>query len=310
MARLALRDHKPSETDAIKVSICCITFNHAAFVKDALNGFLEQECDFRVEIVIYDDGSTDGTADIIRDYTARFPGLFRTILMEDNQFSKGLNPYFGHVFPAARGDFIAICDGDDYWSDPAKLSLQVAALEADPEVALTFGTVRGVDEAGGEVAHHGGVRHDLSQADLKAAPPINTLTTCFRNIFRGAPVVPIFVRTSTIGDLMVWAMLGKYGRARYLAELKPANYRMREAGLLAMRPRDYQTNLTMVAHMHLAAHHAEEGDIASFETSIRTMVKYFNKRGKRGMLYFDPPSSWRQRLRLWLKDANRRMRNR
>jgi len=67
MARLALRDHKPSETDAIKVSICCITFNHAAFVKDALNGFLEQECDFRVEIVIYDDGSTDGTADIIRD---------------------------------------------------------------------------------------------------------------------------------------------------------------------------------------------------------------------------------------------------
>lgn len=73
------------------VSICCITYNHAPYIRSALDGFLMQETDFAYEILIHDDASTDGTADIIREYTARYPDIIKPILREENQYSKGIS---------------------------------------------------------------------------------------------------------------------------------------------------------------------------------------------------------------------------
>ena len=292
-----LRDRSFVQDQAVKLSICCITFNHAAFIATCLDGFLDQCCDFRVEILIYDDASTDATAAIIRDYAARHPTIFRASLMTENQFSKGVNPYFGHVFPAARGEYIAICDGDDYWADPVKLARQAAVLDAEPGIALTFGPVRGIDEAGADTPYCGGATRDLTAAELKAAVPINTLTACFRNIFRDAPV-PLYVRTATIGDLMVWAMLGYHGSARFLPDLAPAFYRLRSGGLISMQGRDRQIMMTAIAQMHLAGYHLEQNDARAMEAAMVSMAALFNANGQ-GALIYQPSSAVSLRIRLF-----------
>lgn len=123
----------------IVVSICCITYNQESYIRDALDGFLNQKTDFAYEILIHDDASTDGTGDIISEYAGRYPQVIRPILQTENQYAKGLTNVSGtYNFPRAAGRYIAMCEGDDYWSDAAKLQMQVDYMEAHPECALCF----------------------------------------------------------------------------------------------------------------------------------------------------------------------------
>ncbi|WP_375570120.1 glycosyltransferase [Seohaeicola saemankumensis] len=266
-----LRDREFGEDEPVKVSICVITFNHQHYIVQCLEGFLDQVSDFRIEVLIYDDASTDGTADIIRDYAARYPTVFRTILQAENLYSKGVNPYFAYVMPKANGEYIAICDGDDYWCDPHKLETQVAVLDSEPDVALTYGPVQGISEAGDPVAYVGGIEHDLSPADLKNAPSINTMTACFRNIYRGT-TPSLFIRTATIGDVMVWSMLGYHGGGRYLTDLKPCFYRVHPNGIHSSKTHERQLWMAAIAHMHLAAFHEEQSDPSAANAAFQSTL--------------------------------------
>ena len=99
------------------VSICCLTYNHAPYIRDAIEGFLMQKTNFPVEILIHDDASTDGTADIIREYETRYPDIIKPIYQTENQYSKGVKISREYQFSRARGKYIALCEGDDYWTD-------------------------------------------------------------------------------------------------------------------------------------------------------------------------------------------------
>ena len=118
------------------VSICCLTYNHAAYIRECLDGFLMQRTDFPVEIIVHDDASTDGTQDILREYQARYPDRFHLILQTENQYSKGVNVAIQYIFPRVRGKYIAFCEGDDYWTAPDKLQRQVDFLEAHPDHSM------------------------------------------------------------------------------------------------------------------------------------------------------------------------------
>jgi glycosyltransferase involved in cell wall biosynthesis len=134
------------------VSVFCITYNHVNFIRDAIEGFLMQETTFPVEIFIHDDASTDGTSEIVREYAEKYPKLFRTILQTENQWSKGnVNLYFAKLIQEQRGEFIALCEGDDYWIAKEKLQKQVEVLEANHEISLVF--------------HNCWVKHELSHND-------------------------------------------------------------------------------------------------------------------------------------------------
>ncbi len=111
----------PTETP--KVSVLCITYNHKPYIEDALKGFLIQKTNFPFEIIIHDDASTDGTSDIIRDYAYRYPKLIKTIIQKENLYSQGIsrNKY---VNPLLTADYIALCEGDDFWIDEKKLQTQ------------------------------------------------------------------------------------------------------------------------------------------------------------------------------------------
>ena len=130
------------EKPEILVSICCITFNQEAYIRDALEGFVNQKTDFRYEILIHDDASTDRTAEIIREYQEKYPNMIKPILQTVNQYSLGLTNVSGTWnFPRAvknGSKYIAMCEGDDYWIDDTKLQRQVDYMEAHPDCALCF----------------------------------------------------------------------------------------------------------------------------------------------------------------------------
>lgn len=121
------------------VSICCLSFNHSTYIRRCIEGFLMQQCDFEFEVLIHDDASTDGTADIIRGFEKRNQDKIKPIYQNINQYSKGINPTFEYNFPRAKGKYIAMCEGDDYWTDPLKLQKQVDFLENNLEYSFVVG---------------------------------------------------------------------------------------------------------------------------------------------------------------------------
>ena len=122
--------------DEIVVSVLCLAYNHEAWIRNALEGFVSQQAPFRFEVLVHDDASTDGTADIIREYAARYPELIRPVFQTENQYSRGVPVSLRYLAPRIRGRYVALCEGDDYWTDPHKLAKQVAALEARPDVDI------------------------------------------------------------------------------------------------------------------------------------------------------------------------------
>ena len=119
------------------VSICSIAYNHEPYIRQCLDGFLKQKCNFAFEVLIHDDASTDGTTEIIREYEEKYPNIIKPIYEKENQWVKGRVGSVIFNFPRAKGKYIALCEGDDYWTDPLKLQKQVEFLEANPEYVLT-----------------------------------------------------------------------------------------------------------------------------------------------------------------------------
>lgn len=115
------------------VSITCLTYNHAPYLRQCLDGFVMQKTSFPIEILIYDDASEDGTQDIIREYERKYPDLIKPIYQTENQYSKGVKVEFVYNYPRAKGKYIAFCEGDDYWTDPNKLQKQIDFLERHQE---------------------------------------------------------------------------------------------------------------------------------------------------------------------------------
>lgn len=118
---------------AIKLSVTCMAYNHEEYIRDALEGFVSQRTDFPFEVLISDDASTDGTAAIIREYAEKYPHIIHPFFQEKNLFSQGIDPLDAVLFPAARGQYLAACEGDDCWTDPEKLQRQVDFLDAHPD---------------------------------------------------------------------------------------------------------------------------------------------------------------------------------
>lgn len=120
----------------ILVSVVCTTYNHASFIRQCLDGFVMQKTSFNFEVIIHDDASTDETPSIIAKYANEHPGLFRTILQKENQYSRNIPIGKTFIYPICRGKYIAYCEGDDYWTDPLKLQKQVDFLEAHPNYGI------------------------------------------------------------------------------------------------------------------------------------------------------------------------------
>lgn len=132
----------------IKVSVLCVAYNHEKYIRKALEGFVMQKTDFRFEVIIHDDASTDHTADIIREYAAKYPELIKPIYAEENRYSKGINIYQKYMLPIASGEYYALCEGDDYWFDENKLQMQYDIMSSDLSLSICVHKVQCVNESG------------------------------------------------------------------------------------------------------------------------------------------------------------------
>lgn len=132
----------------VMVSVFCITFNHRNYIERCLNSLIDQKTDFKYEILVHDDASTDGTQEIIREYAEKYPDLIIPVLQEKNQYSQGADILKHFLLPIASGEYIVECEGDDFWCDPEKLQMQVEALENHPECVLCVHETNTVDKEG------------------------------------------------------------------------------------------------------------------------------------------------------------------
>lgn len=115
------------------VTVLMITYNHAAYLAEAIDGVVSQQCDFPFELVIGEDASTDETRKIALDYQRRFPEIVRVIHSAANV---GMNANSRRIYSMARGEFVAYCEGDDYWCSPYKLARQVALIRDHADVGI------------------------------------------------------------------------------------------------------------------------------------------------------------------------------
>lgn len=163
------------------VSICCTTYNHEKYIAQAIEGFLMQQTDFEFEIVIGEDCSTDLTAQIIKEYEEQYPQKFNVLY---NRKNIGVTPNWKQTLHACKGQFIAICEGDDYWTDPLKLSKQVSFLQANPDFTVCFHNPLIFDELSNQFSEDSRVK-DIPNIttidDLAIANYIHSNTVVYRN---------------------------------------------------------------------------------------------------------------------------------
>ena len=163
------------------VSIICLTYNHAEYIRQCLEGFLMQQTDFSFEIIVHDDASTDGTAIIVKEYAEKYPDRFVPVLQTVNQYSQGVSIGKTFLYPLAKGKYIAECEGDDYWTDPLKLQRQVDFLENHPDYVLCSTDCMMMVEKTGEVFQWIlGTEDDITPEYLIIDNRIATLTTLYK----------------------------------------------------------------------------------------------------------------------------------
>jgi glycosyltransferase involved in cell wall biosynthesis len=196
------------------ISIICTTYNHERYIDNAIRGFLSQDCEYPFEILIHDDASTDRTQDVIRHWQQRYPQLIKPVLQTENQKSKGVRP-FELLLAKARGDYVATCEGDDFWVDPVKLQRQVGYLIAHPGVSCSAHNYYHFVEKKLVVKSWRPAAPDffLSQRQLMGLRCLLWLPTLvFRKTFS---VLPPERAQAAFGDQFLTSYLGTMGRCIY-----------------------------------------------------------------------------------------------
>ncbi|MDO4572005.1 MAG: glycosyltransferase, partial [Clostridia bacterium] len=130
------------------VTVILPTYNHAPFIAEAIESALMQKTAFPFDILLHDDASTDGTAEICREYAARYPEKIRLILQRENQYRRDRRIRAHFLYPCVQAKYIAILEGDDYWLDPDKLQKQADYMESHPDCTLIIGGADVVDVNG------------------------------------------------------------------------------------------------------------------------------------------------------------------
>ena len=200
------------------LSILCVTYNHEAYIRDAIEGFLMQKTNFAFEVLIHDDASIDGTAEIIRKYEKKYPDLIKPIYQTENQYSKSVGISATYQFPRAKGNYIALCEGDDYWTDPYKLQKQVDFLDANPEYALCVHDVETIFEG---VEEKDPFSLKWEKADFNFEDSLNlhfipTLSMVFRAKYINP--IPDWFSECMSGDIPLALILLSKGKGRYIHE--------------------------------------------------------------------------------------------
>ncbi|SDK78963.1 Glycosyltransferase involved in cell wall bisynthesis [Franzmannia pantelleriensis] len=275
--------------EAPLVSILCATYNHVEFIKDALEGFLIQDVDFVYEIIINDDASNDGTDDVLKEYESQYPDLIRVVYQSTNLYSQGVEPYSSVLQPMAKGKYIALCDGDDFWVDRLKLRKQVEFLEKNEDYVICGHDAYSFDKSG--VIKNSILpfynKKDASSLKLKKTYMIPTLSACYRNV---REPIPFEISKVVSGDTFLFSWLGNFGKYKYFTsdEIKPGAYRQHGGGVWSGIDQDQKIANTITTFYWMAQYYKRVGDLSMFSHYNSSIVSLLASRDgalRKGFLY-------------------------
>ena len=212
-----------SPIDPPKVSVCMIAYKHEAYIRQAIESILAQDVDFPLELVIGDDCSPDGTAAICEEFASRDPRV--RLLSRDRNL--GVMPNFTRTLLACTGKYIAVCEGDDYWTDPQKLRKQVQFLDAHPDHAGTTHQSMVITDNVAVRTFKEGVPHTLTTIDLIGGRLFHTASVMFRR-----PVLDLFSKSPLVlsCDRLLNFCISFKGKIHYSDECMCA-YRLHGGGM-------------------------------------------------------------------------------
>lgn len=236
--------HTDMENAKYKVSVRLMTYQHEAYIRQAMEGVLFQRTTFPVEVVVGDDFSTDRTLDIIREFTPT--QMIHIRILERKQGDdyavkrKALGRLynFSDIVMHCQGEYVALLDGDDYWTDPLKLQKQADFLDTHADYAACYHPVTVVNADGSEIKSSKSSfvhNRDFSAEELIKGRVMSTLSLCFRNVIREFPEE--FFKSPT-GDNFLCSLLGHHGRGKFLGSIQPSAYRMHQTGTWSLKGED------------------------------------------------------------------------
>lgn len=200
-----------SETSPM-VSVLMLSYNQEKYVDEAIRSVVLQQTSFAFELIIADDASTDSTPQHILHWANRYPDRIVVLSQEKNL---GLALNFIRTYNRARGKYIAICEGDDFWTDKHKLQRQVDYMESHPECSLCFHRVVNLYEADGSMSLSGGVqKSDYFIADIAMCNPITNVSVLYRHEL--VPQLPKWMGQVTSYDFVMHLLCAQHGCLHYM----------------------------------------------------------------------------------------------
>lgn len=219
------------------VSICCLSYNHAKYLVECLEGFVNQKTNFLFEVLIHDDASTDDSQEIIKEYQAKYPDIINPIFQTENQYSKGVSITWTYNYPRSKGKYIALCEGDDYWTDPYKLQKQVDFLEANDSYIATTSNTYYLKNGKTDYTYIGSkelwlnrkMKNEVKYNDIPARLFPHTSSWLFRN---GNFLDKFDFTNFIVGDMALFMILCHYGKVNYSPDIMSV-YRVHNKGAIA-----------------------------------------------------------------------------
>ncbi|MBR5621150.1 glycosyltransferase family 2 protein [Candidatus Saccharibacteria bacterium] len=182
----------------VKVSIICLVYNHEKYLRECLDGFVKQKVNFRFEALVHDDASTDDSKKIIEEYARKYPDIIKPIYEKENIYQRV--PYmFPVVAKFGAGKYVAICEGDDFWTDSTKLQRQYDYMEEHPDCALCFHDAEYLDMVTGKKTMHTNIFGEKTSIDGKY--DAGTILACEYITGDAIPTASLFFRMEDIIDL-------------------------------------------------------------------------------------------------------------
>ncbi|AOM81662.1 glycosyltransferase [Salisediminibacterium beveridgei] len=209
---------KDSSNNIPVVTVACITYNHERYIEDAISSFLMQETDFPFEVIIHDDASTDKTAKIVKNYAEKYPNIIKTILQTENQYSKGGRIACRFIYPISRGNFVALCEGDDFWTDKEKLQIQYNLMQKNDSISLCCHTATMTTPDKKPLKKIKPLYEEgiiLTERLIESPGGIlATNSMFFKNIFKSG--MPDYLMKAPTGDVALGHVLALHGKVYYL----------------------------------------------------------------------------------------------
>ena len=219
----------PNQIPSPLVTVVCTVFNHGKYLKSCLDGFVMQKTDFPFIVLVHDDCSTDDSVRIIKEYADKYPNIIIPIIETENQYSKHDGSLMRAIDVHIKSKYVAYCEGDDFWTSPQKLQVQVDYMERHPDCALCFHDVdilyKGKPASGKKLYAH------LHEGQFTGDEIIRrwTVPTCSAMMRSAHYLSRPYDRNFAVGDNVMWLNSLQYGYA-YCIFKKMATYRRIESG--------------------------------------------------------------------------------